>query len=99
MTPPDNLLTATMRLPQHVVYRTFVKETVILNLQTGKYHGLNPTGGRMLQMLEKSETAREAATKLADEYGRPVAEIEEDVAAFCADLLDRGLIEMSGGEA
>ena len=29
-----------------VVYRTFATETVILNLQTGRYHGLKMTGGR-----------------------------------------------------
>ena len=34
--------------PQHVVYRSFPSETVVLNLQTGSYHGLNATAGRML---------------------------------------------------
>jgi hypothetical protein len=89
----EGLLDAAVRLPNHVVSRAFVKETVVLNLQTGKYHGLNPIGGRMLEVLTASATVREAAAKLAAEYDRPVEEIEQDVRGFCADLLARGLIE------
>jgi hypothetical protein len=89
----EGLLDAAVRLPNHVVSRAFVKETVVLNLQTGKYHGLNPTGGRMLEVLAASPTVRDAAAKLAGEYGRPVDDIERDVCDFCRDLLDRGLIE------
>ena len=37
---------AQVSLAPDVVYRTFATETVILNLQTGRYHGLNKTGGR-----------------------------------------------------
>lgn len=89
----ESLLDATVRLPNHVVSRAFVKETVVLNLQSGKYHGLNPTGGRMLEVLAAAPTVRDAAAKLADEYDRPLEEIERDLCDFCADLLDRGLIE------
>jgi coenzyme PQQ synthesis protein D (PqqD) len=80
--------------PGHVVYRPFVKETVILNLQTGKYHGLNPTGGRMLELLEGSGTMGEAARKLAEEYGGSLETLQADLCDFCRDLLERGLIEL-----
>ena len=30
-----DILRSSARLPEHVVYRTFVYETVVLNLQTG----------------------------------------------------------------
>jgi hypothetical protein len=93
---PDSrtLLKAAARLPEHVVYRGFVSETVVLNLRTGKYHGLNPTGGQMLEALEREETVHAAVLWLAGEYGADVSQIEEDVSAFCRDLLDRGLIEL-----
>jgi len=84
----------TARLPDHVVYRAFAKETVVLNLQSGTYHGLNPTAGRMLEVLARSETVGEAADKLAAEYGRPREEIAADLHEFCRDLLDRGLIQL-----
>jgi hypothetical protein len=82
------------RVPDHVVYRTFANETVVLNLQSGKYHGLNPSGGRMLDLLSQDRSVAETSARLAEEYGRPVDEIERDLTAFCADLVDRGLIEL-----
>ena len=44
--------------PSHVVYRTFVTETVALNIETGQYHGLNATAGRMLEVLERGGRCR-----------------------------------------
>jgi Coenzyme PQQ synthesis protein D (PqqD) len=90
----DVLLAEKAQTPQHVVYRPFVKETVVLNLQTGKYHGLNPTAGRMLEVLERSATVEAAARQLADEFGTPLDELQVDLCDFCRDLLDRGLIEL-----
>ena len=90
------LLDARVRMPPHVVYRTFALETVVVNLERGLYHGLNPVGGRMLETLERTPSVREAAAKLAAEYDRPVEEIEADLCAFCSDLLARGLIERTG---
>jgi hypothetical protein len=81
-------------IPQHVVYRDFVTETVVLNLETGEYHGLNRTGGLILTVLERAETIGAAARTLADEYGSALAEVERDVCAFCTDLLARGLIRL-----
>jgi hypothetical protein len=85
-----------IRIPQHVVFRSFVKETVVLNLDTGRYHGLNPTGGRMLEILRETPVVRDAATQLAREYGLPAEDIERDLVEFCDELASRGLIEVDG---
>jgi hypothetical protein len=90
----SELLTARVRLPQHVVHRSFVAETVVLNLKTGKYHGLNPTAGRMLEALAAAPTAGAIVPELAREYGVEPAKVESDLIALCQGLLQRGLIEM-----
>jgi hypothetical protein len=90
----DTLLNARLRLPQHVVHRSFVAETVVLNLETGKYHGLNPTAGRMLDVLDSAASVRDAATSIADEYGQDPATVSADLLVFCRDLLDRKLVEV-----
>ena len=95
----ESLLNERAGVPEHVVYRAFVKETVVLNLQTGKYHGLNATGGRMLEVLERATTVADAAQRLANEYGRPVDEIESDLCDFCRDLMERGLIELRSADS
>jgi hypothetical protein len=88
------LTTASVSVPSHVVYRAFAGETVILNLETGKYHGLNVTGGRMLQLLDGAESIADAASAFAREYGKLLSEVEDDIRSFCTRLCERGLIDI-----
>lgn len=90
----ETLLKAKIKVPQHIVYRTFPSETVVLNLQTGKYHGLNPTAGRMLETLEQAGSVLDAATVAAGEYDQAQATTERDMCQLCGSLLERGLIEI-----
>jgi hypothetical protein len=92
--PTSELLTARVRMPQHVVHRSFVAETVMLNLHTGQYHGLNPTAGRMLEALNAAPNAAAAVPELAREYGVEPEQIQGDLIALCQGLLERGLIEI-----
>jgi len=81
-------------VPQHVVHRNFPAETVVLNLQTGKYHGLNPTAGAMLDALARNGSIEEAGAEVADQYELETETVEEDIRRLCASLLERGLIEL-----
>lgn len=87
-------LDARVKVPEHVVYRPFPTETVVLSLNTGRYHGLNPTAGRMLELLATRDTLREVAATLAEQYGEPRERLENDVVKLCSDLLERGLIDL-----
>jgi Coenzyme PQQ synthesis protein D (PqqD) len=89
---PSALLAARVRIPQTVVYRSFVHETVLLNLETGLYHGTNPVGGTMLDTLSTAGSVQQAAERLAGQYGVPLDEIESDLCSFCAELAERGLL-------
>ena len=89
---PVSTLAARVRIPQTVVFRGFVHETVVLNLDTGRYHGLNPTGGRMLEVLRGGGSIGEAAVTLAAEFGVELEELQRDLLAFCEDLSSRGLL-------
>jgi hypothetical protein len=91
-----SLLEVSVKVPQHVVYRSFPSETVVLNLQTGKYHGLNSTAGQMLEEMECAASLREAAATAAAAFERPPAEIEADMSELCQALLERGLLEIDG---
>jgi Coenzyme PQQ synthesis protein D (PqqD) len=92
---PEQFKDAIVNVPEHVVYRSFEAETLLLNLETGQYHGLNPTGGRMLELLKDTDgSVRQATERLAAEVDMPPDEIADDLASFCADLAERGLIEV-----
>lgn len=93
----EALADAVIAVPQHVVYRSFPSETVILNLQTGRYHGLNATAGKMLDALEQSRNLRDAAAKVSATYKQERAVVEQDMCELCRLLLERGLIEVERG--
>lgn len=99
MSDTSSLPAARIRVPQHVVYRSFPSETVVLNLQTGKYHGLNATAGRMLDALEHAPCVRDAAAAVADGFEQPQGVVQKDMCELCRLLLDRGLIEIDGSPA
>ena len=94
------MLEAVVHVPEHVVHRSFEAETLLLNLDTGQYHGLNETGGRMLELLEATDgRVRDAIERLAEEYEVAFAEIAPDLTAFCSDLETRGLIVVARGQS
>jgi Coenzyme PQQ synthesis protein D (PqqD) len=81
-------------VPDHLVSRPFQGETVLLNLRTNRYHGLNPTGARILELLRETGDTAATADRLAAEYGRPAGEVARDVEELCAALAERGLVEV-----
>ena len=88
----DDVLNSRLRVPDHVVHRSFEEETVVLNLDSGVYHGLNPTAARMLDEIDKSESVAAAVDVLAAEFDQPRERIEADVVELCPALEERGLI-------
>jgi hypothetical protein len=92
--PAANVLDVAVVVPEHVIFRSFAEETVALNLQTGMFHGLNPTAGRMVELAARARLAREAVPALAAEYGVPEERIASDLEELLRSLIDRGLVEI-----
>jgi hypothetical protein len=90
------LLDAAVVFPDHVIFRSFARETVALNLRTGTFHGLNASAGHMIELMQRSARPRDAIAPLASEYGVPADEIGRDMANLLAMLLERELIELDG---
>lgn len=83
-----------VRLAEGVVHRSFGDQLVLLNLETGQYHGLNPTARRMFElMLERNGTAG-VARAVAEEYGRAESDVEDDLVQLCRALAERDLVEL-----
>lgn len=92
--PVTTFTNTSIRVPEHVVYRAFESETVLLNLRTGTYHGLNSTGGRMLELLRDTGSLQHTAAEIARADEHPVDDVTRDLAVLCRDLFERGLIEV-----
>jgi hypothetical protein len=87
------------RVPEHVVHRDFQEETVVLNLETGQYHGLNATARRMLAALVEADSIALAADALEREFGVSRSRIERDLADLCDALVSRGLLRFDDAQA
>jgi Coenzyme PQQ synthesis protein D (PqqD) len=95
MTDRDDILASRVVIPDHVVMRAFEAETLVLNLDTGTYHGLNPTGARMLDLLRETDGDVGRSLKaLSKEYDMPQDELSDDLVRLCRELAERGLVEI-----
>jgi hypothetical protein len=88
-----------VELPAHVVFRAFAEETIMLNLQTGTYHGLNRTATRMLETLRERSVIADAAALVAEEYDTDQAAVAADMLTFCERLIERGLLVVKADAA
>jgi Coenzyme PQQ synthesis protein D (PqqD) len=99
ITTAHDYLAVHVVIPYHVVFRAFPAQTVVLHLQTGRYHWLNPTAGRMLELLAETGSVATAATRLARQTEQPLARVQSDLCDLCSDLAERGLLEVAGERA
>ena len=86
----------TMRVtsPKHVLVRTFENESVLLNLDSESYHGLDDVGTRMWQALTSSENIEVAYQKLLADYEVDPALLRQDLDDFVAKMVQRGLLAL-----
>ena len=79
-------------IPESVMARRVGEETVILDLASGTYFGLDPIGARIWQLMTEGRTLAQICDAIQTEYevGRPAA--EQDLLALAGDLQAHGLI-------
>ena len=79
-------------VPDSVMIRDVAGESVILNLDTEAYFGLDEIGTRMWHVLTTSKSIQEGIAKLLDEYEVDPATLERDVRHLLTELAGEGLI-------
>ncbi|MHB1168983.1 MAG: PqqD family protein [Longimicrobiales bacterium] len=67
--------------------------TVLLDLRTDRYYGLDETGSRFWALLSEGRTTDETAALLAAEYDAPAERLKADATAFALRLAAAGLLE------
>lgn len=82
-----------INIPAHVMAREVGDETVILDLATGTYFGLDEVGGRIWQLLAQGKTVGEVVATLVGEYEADASVIEQDLLQLMAELERRQLVQ------
>jgi hypothetical protein len=80
-------------IPEQVMARQVGEETVILDLASGIYFGLDPVGARIWQLLGEGRTLAAVCEAMLAEYEVSRGEIERDLTDLLAVLVDKGLIK------
>lgn len=87
-------LTDKVTVPAQVMARQVGEETVILDLASGTYFGLDPVGARVWTLLSGGNTVGEACAALLDEYEVEPARLEQDVSKLVDALVGQGLVTL-----
>ena len=65
---------------------------VLLHLDSGQYHGLNPVGLVIWELIEDGSTVGEVVDRLRDRVEDPPPSLESDVLSFVASFHERDLV-------
>ncbi|MBV7258289.1 PqqD family protein [Erythrobacter crassostreae] len=80
---------------EDVVAREVSGETVLLDLKSGQYFGLDSVGGRIWSLLsEKSRSLTEMCDVIEEEFDASRDLIERDMLALLNDLKERELVAL-----
>ncbi len=80
-----------MEVAPSVVTRGVNGETMLLDLDSGTYFGLDPIGSAVWQAIEDHKSLGEACDQLEAHYDVARAQLEADVLALAAQLAEKGL--------
>ena len=69
-------------------------ETVILDLASGTYYGLDPVGARIWQLLADGQTLAQVRDIMLAEYDVSVDDLERDLNRLLSELSDKNLISL-----
>lgn len=85
--------------PAHVLVRFLDQESVLLNLETEKYFGLDQTGTRMWQLLTASENIDAAYRQLLAEYDVEPELLRDNLSELLDRLVEHGLLQVLHADA
>ena len=88
-------LNDSLRIPDNVATRAIGNETVLLNLDTGIYFGLDAIGSRFIELLESNGTLSAVHRLMLEEYEVKPEVLEADLLRLSDEMYSKGLLEPS----
>src|ERR1700726_2646945 len=82
-------------VPSHVLVRFLDKESVLLNIETERYFGLDETGTRMWQLVTAAPKVEVAYQQLLDEYDVEAGLLRANLTDLLNRLIENGLLEVA----
>lgn len=79
-----------------VICRELAGETVLLNLESGVYYGLDAVGTRVWQLLQQGKTIDGVCEVMIEEYDVAPDVLRDDVSRLVLELGERGIVVQPG---
>lgn len=77
-----------VEVPKHVLVRVLEKESMLLNLETECYYGLDETGARMWQMVTSAPSTDNAYAELLSEFDVEAEMLRQHLSELLGRLVD-----------
>ena len=81
-----------LSIPPQVMSRLVGDETVLLDLASGHYFGVDGVGNLIWESVSDGKTLAETVDALVEEFDVEKSQAEADVSAFASQLVERGLL-------
>ena len=81
-----------VRVAEDVLISNLQEESVILNVESERYFGLDQVGTRFLTVLDTSESIEAAYEVLRDEYDVDPQNLRQDLLDLIENLLKQGIL-------
>jgi hypothetical protein len=81
-------------IPTNVLIRFLDQESVLLNLNTERYFGLDSVGTRMWQLITSAPTIESAYCELIEEFDVDPETLRSNLSDLLNHLIENGLIAM-----
>ena len=88
-------LTQKISVLQDVLVQDLGGESVLLNLQSEQYFGLDDVGTQMWQVLTETESIQAAYDLLLAEYQVEPEQLHQDLQDLIEQLVNHGLVEVT----
>jgi len=83
-----------VRVPDDVLISNLQEESVILNLDSERYYGLDDVGTRFLSVLNTSDSIEAAYEVLRDEYDVDAHNLRQDLIELVDALVKQGILSL-----
>ena len=83
-----------LNIPEAVYTQDIDDETILLDIQSGHYFGLDSVGSRMWQLMREHGALRPTYEILLTEYEVAPERLEADLLALAEKMIEKGLVEI-----
>jgi hypothetical protein len=94
MTTPVSPWTAKVTVPRHVLHRPVQDETIVMNIETEQYVGLDRVATVMFDRLRRARCVGDVVPELLEVFDVDEARLRADLVRLLEELAQHGLVAL-----